>query len=62
MNLCASFGGGGSAHEVEPDHCLWAGVDFLGAMVVDLGVEICKNNKKRERERNGIPKFRVGGK
>ena len=26
-----NFRGGGSAHEVEPDHCLLAGVDFRGA-------------------------------
>ena len=43
MNLCGSFGGGGAASEVEPDRYLLAGVDFRGAMVVDLGLEICKH-------------------
>ena len=40
MNLCGSSGWGGAAHEVEPDHCLLVGVDFRGAMVVGLGLEI----------------------
>ena len=43
MNLCGSSKGGGAAHEVEPDRCLLAGVDFRGAMVVDLRLEICKH-------------------
>ena len=46
MNLCGSSGGGGVAREVEQDRCLLAGVDFHGAMVVDLGLEICKHSKK----------------
>ena len=51
MNLCGSSGGSGAAHEVKPDRCLLAGIDFMGAMVVDLGVEICKHKKKmREGE------------
>ena len=56
MNLCGSFGEGGAAHELELDHCLFAMIDFLGAMVVDRGVEIFKHNKKREREGKGRPK------
>ena len=53
MNRCGSFGeGGGAAREVGLNHCLLAGVDFLGTMEVDLGVEIFKiSKKKRERER-----------
>ena len=39
-----------AAREVEPDCCRLAGVDFLGAIEVDLGVQICKNNKKKMRE------------
>ena len=61
MNLCGSSEGGGVARQVEQDSCLLAGIDFLGATVVDRGVEICKHNKKRERERNDRPKFCVGG-
>ena len=55
MNLCGSSGVGGAAREVEPDSCLLAGVDFRGAMVVDLGLEICKHSKKRKKERKGQP-------
>ena len=43
MNPCGSSGGGGAAREVESDCCLLVGVDFRGAMVVDLGLEICKH-------------------
>ena len=56
MNRCGSSGGGGAACEVEPDRCRLARVDFLGAMEVDLGVQICKNNKKRDRKMKGQPK------
>ena len=51
MNRCGSFGGGGAAREVELDRCLLAEINFLGAMVDDRGVEICKHKKKRERGR-----------
>ena len=51
MNLCGSSGGGGAAREVEPDPCLLIGIDFRGAMVVDLGLGFCKHKKNgRERE------------
>ena len=47
----------GVAHEVEPERCRLAGVDFLGAIEVNLGVQICKNNKNnRGREKKGIQK------
>ena len=46
MNLCGSSRGGGDAREVELNCCLLAGVDICGAMVVDLGLEICKHPKK----------------
>ena len=40
---------------MESDRCCLAGVDFLGAMEVDLGVQIYKNNKKtRENEERTI--------
>ena len=42
---------GGAAREVGLNHCLLAGVDFLGTMEVDLGVEIFKISKKKTRER-----------
>ena len=48
MNLSGSSGGGGAAREVEPDRCLLAGIDFRGAMVVDLGLGICKHKKKKK--------------
>ena len=38
MNLWGSSGGGGAAREVELDYCLLAGIDFRGAIVVDLGL------------------------
>ena len=57
MNRCGSSGGGGAAHELELDRCRLAGLDFLGAMEVDLGVQIYKNNKKREGKKKGHPKF-----
>ena len=56
MNRWGSSGGGGAACEVEPDRYLLAGVDFLGAMDVDLGLGICKQDKKQEIERKGHPK------
>ena len=59
MNLCGSFGGGGTTSEVEPDRCILVGIDFHGAIVVDLGLGICKH-KKRERERKGRPNFMWG--
>ena len=59
MNLCGSSGGGGASCEVEPDRCLLAGVDFHGAMVVDLGLGIYKKKKKR-RGKGG--QMRVGEK
>ena len=67
MNLCGSFGGGGAAHEVEPDRCLLAWIDFCGAMVVDIGLGICKHKKKKKKKktREGeerAAKFHVGGK
>ena len=34
---------------MESDSCLLAGVDFCGAMVVDLGLGICKHKKKKKR-------------
>ena len=50
MNLCGSSGGGGVAREVKPDHCFLAKIDFRGAMMVDLGLRICKKKKKKTRE------------
>ena len=56
--MCGSSGGGGTTREVDSDHCLLARVDFLGAMVVDLGVEIYKHNKKtREGGGKGYQNF-----
>ena len=43
MNLCGSSGRGGAAREVDLDRCLLARVDFPGAIVVDLGLGICKH-------------------
>ena len=48
MNRCGSSRGGGAARDVEPDRCRLAGVDLLGAMEVEPGVQICKNNKENE--------------
>ena len=62
MNLCGSSGGGGAALEVEPDRCHLARVDFLGAMEVDLWVQICKNNKKNKRGSKKGNKMACGGK
>ena len=46
-----------------PDRCCLAGVDFLGAMEVDLREQICKNNKKKnERGRRKDSKKACGGK
>ena len=59
MNRCGSFGEGGAAREVEPDRCRLAGVDFLGDKEVDLGVQICKNNKKTREEEERAAKRRV---
>ena len=50
MNLCGSFEGGGVAREVESDRCLFFGIDFCGAMVVDIRLGICKHTKKKTRE------------
>ena len=63
--MCGSSGGGGVTRKVEPDRCLLAGINFRGAMVVDLGLGICKHKKKKkkkqERERKGQPNFMWGG-
>ena len=62
MNLCGSFGGGGTTREVEPDCCLLVGIDFRGAMVVDLGLGFYKHKKRGEREREErATKFEWGG-
>ena len=60
MNLWGSSGGGGATHEVEPDRCLLAGIDFRGAIMVDLGLGFGKH-KKWEKEQRGQPKFVLGG-
>ena len=57
MNRCGSSRGGGAAREVEPDRCPLAGVDFLGAIAVELGMQISKKNKKRDRKRKTQQKF-----
>ena len=46
------------------DRCCLAGVDFLGAMEVDLWAQICKNNKKKKtrEEEERAAKWRVEGK
>ena len=46
MNLCGSSGGGGAAREVEPDRYILVGIDFRGAMVVDLGLGFINTKKK----------------
>ena len=51
MNRCGSSGGGSFSCEVEPNRFLLVGVDFLGAMEVDLGVEICKISKKKKKKK-----------
>ena len=58
MNKCGYSGGGDVAREVKLDRFLLAGIDFMGAMVVDRGVEIYKHKKKKktERESKGRPK------
>ena len=61
MNLCGSFRAGGAAREVEPERYLLAGIDFRGAMVVDLGLGICKHKKSREGEER-TTKILLGGK
>ena len=61
MNRCGSFGGGGATHEVEPDRWRLAGVDFLGAMEVDLGMQIYKNNKRQRKRKERQPKVVWGG-
>ena len=51
-------GGGGVALEVEPDLYLFAGIDFRGAIRVDLGLGFRQTKKnERERERKGNQKF-----
>ena len=65
MNLCGSYGRGGATREVEPDRCLLAGIDFRGAIVVNLGLGICEHKKKKKKLRGGeerAAKFRVGRK
>ena len=65
MNLCGSSGEGDVAYEVEPDCYLLARIDFRGAMVVNLGLGICKHQKKKkkknERGRGKAAKWRGGG-
>ena len=56
MNLWGFSEGGGAANEVEPDRCLFTGIDFRGAIVVDLGLGFCKH-RKWERERKGQSKL-----
>ena len=51
MNLLGSSRGGGAAREVEPDLCLFIGIDFCGAIKVDLGLGFRQTKKTRERER-----------
>ena len=57
MNLCGSSRGGGAAREVDLDCCLLVGIDFRGAMVIDLGLGFCNTKKTGERERKERPKF-----
>ena len=54
--MFGSSGGGGAAREVESDRCLLAGVDFRGAMVVDLGLEICKHSKETKEGEERVAK------
>ena len=44
-------GGGGADCEVEPDLCLFAGIDFRGAIRVDIGLGFWQKKKKNERGR-----------
>ena len=39
---------------MESDHCLLARINFLGAMVVALGLEICKHKKRKIGGQNFI--------
>ena len=45
-----------------PDRCHLAGVDFLGAMEVDLWGTSTKNSNKMRKEAEGAAKWRVEGK
>ena len=53
MNRCGSFEGGGAAREVEPDRYHLVGVDFLGAMEVDLWGGYAKIARKMRKEVEG---------
>ena len=50
MNRCGSSRGGGSACEVELERRLLAGVDFLGAIVVDFNLRSANTIKKNGEE------------
>ena len=41
-------GRGGTVCEVDPDLCLFAGIDFRGAIRVDLGLGFRQTKKTRE--------------
>ena len=62
MNRCGSSRGGGASHEVELDRCRLAGVDFLGAMEVDLWGRSAKKHKENERGSRKGSKMEGGGK
>ena len=55
MNRRGSSEGGGAAREVEPERCLLARVDFLGAIRVDFDYRFANTEKKGTRERKGQP-------
>ena len=58
---CKGLQGGGAAHKVEPDRCHLAGVDFLGAMEVDLWSRSAKKHKENKRgSRKGSKMAGVG--
>ena len=62
MNRCGSSEGGGTAREVEPDHCHFVGVNFLGAMEVDMWGRFSKIARKMREEVEGAAKMSVEGK
>ena len=52
----------GVAREVEPDRCHLVGVDFLGAMKVDLWGRSAKKHKENEQGSRRGNKMACGGK
>ena len=61
MNLLGSSEGGGATCEVESALCLFAGINFRGAIGVDLGLGFSADKEMRERE-EGQPRILFGGK